>query len=69
MNEDDAYRWKAAEARHWADHARTSDERASWLRIAQGWLDLLEKPPATTREGIEACTKERGSRGVDETKS
>ena len=43
MGRDDEYRRNAAKAQQSARRARTDDERANWLRFAEGWLGLLRK--------------------------
>jgi hypothetical protein len=41
MDKQDEYRRNAEYAQHMADHAGMAEDRASWLRIAAGWLSLL----------------------------
>jgi hypothetical protein len=36
------YRREAADAQDRADRARTDEDRAAWLRIAQSWLGLIK---------------------------
>ncbi|WP_377831161.1 hypothetical protein ACFKHW_38585 (plasmid) [Bradyrhizobium lupini] len=43
MHSDDEYRRQAADAQKEADRARYDEDRASWLRVAQGWLSLIRK--------------------------
>ena len=43
MGRDDEYRRNAAKAQQSARRARTDDERANWLRLAEGGLCLLRK--------------------------
>jgi hypothetical protein len=45
MDREKEYRRNAAEAQQSALRAKTDDERANWLRLADGWLGLLEKYP------------------------
>jgi hypothetical protein len=45
MDEDDVYRRRAAEAQSWAQKVLSDDDRASWRRIADGWLSLTRKRP------------------------
>jgi hypothetical protein len=47
VNRDDEFLRNAAEAQRSALSARTDDERATWLRLAEGWLALLGKYPQT----------------------
>jgi hypothetical protein len=45
VNRDDEFRRNAAEAQRSARRARTDDERANWVQLAEGWLGLLRKGP------------------------
>ena len=42
MDKDDEYRRNAAEAQGWADKAKNDADRAAWLRVVQGWLNLIK---------------------------
>jgi hypothetical protein len=53
MSHDDEYRRNAAEAQSWADKAKSDDDRAAWLRVAQGWLQLIRKQPQTAQESFD----------------
>jgi hypothetical protein len=53
MATQDEYRRNAAEAQRQADRAISEVDRASWLRVAQGWLSLLKKPPRTVEEAFD----------------
>ena len=53
VDKDDEYRRNAAEAQGWADKAKSDDDRAAWLRVVQGWLSLIRKPPQTAEEAFE----------------
>jgi hypothetical protein len=44
MDRFDEYRKRAAEAQAMADQSRNHTDKASWLRIAQSYLDMLPKP-------------------------
>jgi hypothetical protein len=44
MSNDDEYRKQANDAQGFANRAISDDDRAAWLRIAQGWLALIRKP-------------------------
>ena len=61
MNNDERYRKSAAEAQAWADKARTEQDRAAWLRVAQGWLSLIRKRPNTAQEDFEEAAQQRGT--------
>jgi hypothetical protein len=54
---DEEFRRNADDAQAWADRAKTDDERAQWLRVMQGWLDLIRKPAKAETER----PQERGS--------
>jgi hypothetical protein len=68
MGTQDEYRRNAAEAQKMADRARSDHDRASWLRVAQGWLSLLTKRPQTAQESFDQETSDKGT-GQDESKS
>jgi hypothetical protein len=53
---NDEYRRLAADAQRQADRARNDDDRASWLRIAQGWLSMIRKRGMTSQEAFDAET-------------
>jgi hypothetical protein len=68
MDKDDDYRKQAREAQGWADRSTISDvDKASWLRIAQGWLALIRRPAPTEQESFDENTKARGT-GQDNSK-
>ena len=53
MNGDDnEYRRQAADAERQARSAKNDLDRASWLRIAQGWLSLLRRRPQSDEEAF-----------------
>ena len=68
MGTQDEYRRNAAEAQRQADRAIGEVDRASWLRVAQGWLSLLKKPPQILEETFDEALAEKGT-GQDDTKS
>ena len=41
-NDEDEYRRQAEEAKRWADKVISPHDKAAWLRVAQGWLDLVK---------------------------
>jgi len=53
MDRNDEYRRNAAKAQQSARRARTDDERANWLRLAEGWLGLLRKRPQTDEDAFD----------------
>ena len=61
MDKDDEYRKQAAAAQDWADQTISAVDKASWLRIAQGWLALINRPKQTDREAFDAATEARGT--------
>ena len=63
MSTQDDYRKNAAEAQRQADRTVSLVDREAWLRVAQGWLSLLKKPPQTLEETFEEALAE------DDTKS
>jgi hypothetical protein len=54
------YRRQAADAQKEADRARNDDDRASWLRAAQGWLNLIRKR-RPEEDAFEARSKAEGT--------
>jgi hypothetical protein len=62
MDREDEYRHNAAKAQQSALRARTDDESANWLRLAEGWLDLLRKCSETDEEalGIKTAAQKNG---------
>ena len=68
MSTQDDYRKNAAEAQRQADRAASLVDREAWLRVAQGWLSLLKKPPQTLEETFDEALADKGTR-QDDTKS
>ena len=69
MNGDDnEYRRQAADAERQARSAKNDLDRASWLRIAQGWLSLLRRRPQSDEEAFDAQSKAKGT-GQDDSES
>jgi hypothetical protein len=62
MDRDDEYRRNATRARQSASRAKTDDERANWLRLAEGWLGLIRKVPQSNHQASDLRTARRGSR-------
>jgi hypothetical protein len=60
-DKESEYRQHAAEAQKMADRARNDDDRASWLRVAQGWLGLLRRRPQTDQEAFDRAVSEQGT--------
>ena len=54
MTSDDEFRRQAADAEKQALSARTDYDREAWLRIAQGWMSLLERRPQSDEDAFEA---------------
>ena len=51
----------AEEAQKQADVARSTDNRARWLRIASSWLSLLPSAEKGSEEAFEAEVSARGT--------
>ena len=68
MGTQDDYRKNAAEAQRQADRAASLVDREAWLRVAQGWLSLLKKPPQTLEETFDEVLADKGT-GQEDTKS
>ncbi len=72
MTDDDDHRAEAAHAQKMADRSISDIDKASWLRIAQGWLSLIRhSEPSTERSAQERFDDENRERGTrqDENKS
>jgi hypothetical protein len=52
---------RAAEAQAMADQTRNDDDKQSWLRIAQSYLEMLPKAKQTAEQRFDAQTKARGT--------
>lgn len=57
----DEYRRQAKAAEDQAEKAANDGDRASWLRIAQGWLSLLPHRRTTAAERFNAAEKQQGT--------
>jgi hypothetical protein len=68
MDQQDEYRKNASEAQRQADRAISEYDRASWLRLVEGWLSLLKKRPLSARDSFDQEVSDKGS-GQDENKS
>ena len=62
MDKYDEYVRHAREAQDLADHARNTDDRAAWLRIAQSWLKMLPKRDQILEERFEHHVHERSTK-------
>jgi len=47
MDKQDEYRRNAEYAQQMAENSSMQEDRASWLRVATGWLSLLPRNKAT----------------------
>ena len=63
MKKVEEYLRQANEAQKWADRAMTDKAKAAWLRIAQGWLDLI-RGLSVEREAFERMER-RGTSQED----
>jgi hypothetical protein len=54
---DDEYRRFAEQAQQQADKATRPNDRASWLRIAQGWMRMIPRRRHTKLEVLDAESK------------
>jgi hypothetical protein len=61
-------RRNAVEAQRQADRANNEIDRASWLRLVQGWLSLLPKRPQNDQEAFDQEVADKGT-GQDESKT
>ena len=61
MDKHDEYRKHAHEAQAMADRSRNPTDKASWLRIAQSWLDMLPKPRQSAEQRFDEQSKAKGT--------
>jgi hypothetical protein len=45
MSQDEEYRRQATECRRMAENAINPDDKQSWLKLADSWLQMLPKQP------------------------
>ena len=57
--QDGEYKRQADDAQRMADRAISDENRAAWLRVAQGWLSLIKGPPRTAEQVFDDETRER----------
>jgi hypothetical protein len=60
MDRDDECRRNAAQAQQRARQARTDDERATWLHLAEGWLGLLRRRQTAEKEAFSGAALKTG---------
>ena len=65
MKRDEEFRRNAAEAQRWADRAKNDEDRAAWLRVAQGWLSLLKSKKRTAKERFDDEVIRQGTHQED----
>jgi hypothetical protein len=65
MSNDDEYRRQAAEAERQSRSARNDQDRAAWLRLAQGWLSMVRKRPQSAEDAFNAETAAKRTDGGD----
>jgi hypothetical protein len=65
MDRDEEFRRNAAEAQRCADKAKRDEDRAAWLRVAQGWLSLLPGRRLTAQERFDDEVTRRGTHQED----
>ena len=58
---DDKYRQYAQEAQTQADRAILERDKASWLKIAQSWLEMLPKRHRSPQEEFDDRVRERST--------
>jgi hypothetical protein len=61
MDKNDEIRKRAHEAQLMADQTRNQADKASWLRIAQSWLDMLPKPRQSAGQRFDAQVTAHGT--------
>jgi hypothetical protein len=59
---DDFYRRQAHDAQVHAQRAASAEDRASWLRLAQSWLALVTRKPASNdAEAFDDAVQQTGT--------
>jgi hypothetical protein len=58
---EEEYLRQAQLAERQARTAKLDTEREAWLRIAQGWMSMVRKPPQTATESFDAQIKAEGT--------
>ena len=61
MDKYDEIRKRAHEAQEMADRTRNQADKASWLRIAQSWLNMLPKPRQSAEQRFDTAAKDQGT--------
>jgi hypothetical protein len=62
MNKDQEFRRLAAEAQVLADKAKNAADRAAWLRIAGGWLGLIQGRKPTPDQHLHVTSAKLGTK-------
>jgi hypothetical protein len=62
MSRDNDYQQNAELARQQADRTTSKEDRASWLRIAEGWMSMLSRKKATPDQDFDDATRRQGTR-------
>ena len=65
MNRDDECRRNAADAQKQSEGAKSIDDKAAWLRIAQGWLSMVRKPKPTDAVKFQQAVDQHGTQQDD----
>ncbi len=61
-NRENYYRRQAKDAQAHANRAIRADDRAAWLRLARGWLELIAwKPSTDASEAFDDAVQEHGT--------
>jgi hypothetical protein len=61
MDRFDEHRKRADEAQQMADRTQSETDKASWLRIAKGWLDMLPKPKQSAEQSFNESADLKGT--------
>jgi hypothetical protein len=60
-DKEEEYHRYAAEAQMQANRAISERDKASWLKIAQSWLQLLPKSAVTAQDRFDDQARQRGT--------
>ena len=61
MDQYDKYRANAADAQREANRTTNSEDKASWLRLVEGWLSLLPRGKRSASENFDDETTSKST--------
>ena len=61
MSKQDEYRRNAEHAEQMAERVTSQEDKASWLRVATGWLSLLPRKTSNGKEQFDGQAQALGT--------